>query len=207
MVDEINPTLPEGMEMFVSVDFSVFTEEAIKEVWITMAISLGLVALVNILFLGSWRSAIIPTIVAPICILSTFIVLAAFGFSINLLTLLALVLAIGLVVDDAIVMMENIFRHVESGIPPIQAALKGSKEIGFAVVSMTLTLIAVYAPIASTSASRVSVLMLKPKANISANAPTSATGMVTSGIIIARNERRNRRMISTTSTTASAMVV
>src|SRR5690606_6855764 len=102
-VDKINATLPDGTELVVAVDYSVFTAEAIREVWITMGIALALVALVNFVFLGSWRSALIPSIVAPICILSTFIVLAPLGFSLNLLTLLALVLAVGLVVDDAIV--------------------------------------------------------------------------------------------------------
>ncbi|MER8124618.1 efflux RND transporter permease subunit, partial [Acinetobacter baumannii] len=93
------------------------TRHAIDEVWWTMAIALGCVALVNFLFLGTWRAALIPSIVAPICILSTFIVLAPLGFSINLLTLLALVLAIGLVVDDAIVVVENIQRRIDDGEP------------------------------------------------------------------------------------------
>ncbi|RZJ88356.1 MAG: efflux RND transporter permease subunit, partial [Brevundimonas sp.] len=123
-INDINKTLPKGTQMFVSVDFSVFTKEAIKEVWWTMGISLALVAAVNMIFLGSWRSAIIPTIVAPICIVATFIVLAALGFSINLLTLLALVLAIGLVVDDAIVVVENIHRHIDEGMKPYAAAVK-----------------------------------------------------------------------------------
>ncbi|MGZ8370706.1 MAG: efflux RND transporter permease subunit, partial [Caulobacteraceae bacterium] len=100
-LDEINATLPKGTRIDVTVDYSVFTREAIKEVWITMAMALGLVAFVNFIFLGSWRSALIPSVVAPICILSSFIVLAPLGFSVNLLTLLALVLVVGLVVDDA----------------------------------------------------------------------------------------------------------
>ncbi len=145
-VNQINPTLPDGMRLEVSVDNSVFTSEAIKDVWITMAISLGLVALVNIVFLGSWRTALIPTIIAPICILSTFIVLAAFGFSINLLTLLALVLSIGLVVDDAIVVVENIQRRIDEGEPPLVAAQRGAKQVFFAIIAITMVLMAVFAP-------------------------------------------------------------
>ncbi|MGC4107202.1 MAG: efflux RND transporter permease subunit [Thermomicrobiales bacterium] len=125
----------------------MFTEHAIQEVWITMAISLALVALVNFLFLGTWRAALIPSIVAPICILSTFIVLAPLGFSINLLTLLALVLAIGLVVDDAIVVVENIQRRIDEGEPPIVAAQRGARQVFFAVVATTIVLISVFAPL------------------------------------------------------------
>ena len=147
-VGDINENLlkDKDMTLEVSVDNSVFTEEAIHEVWVTMAISLGLVALVNIIFLGSWRTALIPTIVAPICILSTFIVLAVFGFSINLLTLLALVLAIGLVVDDAIVVVENIQRRIDEGEPPLVAAERGAKQVFFAIIAVTMVLMAVFAP-------------------------------------------------------------
>ena len=146
-VAEINKTLPKGTHMVVAVDYTAFTRHAIQEVWITMAISLGLVALVNFIFLGTWRAAVIPTIVAPICILSTFIVLAPLGFSINLLTLLALVLAIGLVVDDAIVVVENIQRRVDEGEPPIVAAQRGARQVFFAVVATTIVLISVFAPL------------------------------------------------------------
>jgi multidrug efflux pump len=145
-VKEINQTLPKGAELYVSVDFSVFTSAAIKEVWFTMGISLALVAAVNMVFLGSWRSAIIPTIVAPICIMSTFIVLAALGFSINLLTLLALVLAIGLVVDDAIVVVENIQRRIDEGEPPLVAAERGARQVFFAIIAVTTVLLTVFAP-------------------------------------------------------------
>ena len=146
-VAEINQTLPAGAKMIVAIDNSVFTAEAIHEVWITMGISIVLVALVNLLFLGSWRSALIPSIVAPICILSTFIVLAPLGFSLNLLTLLALVLAVGLVVDDAIVVVENIQRRVDEGEPPTVAALRGTRQVFFAVVATTIVLISVFAPL------------------------------------------------------------
>ena len=143
----INQGLPKGTQLVVGVDYTEFTRHAIQEVWITMAISLAMVALVNFLFLGTARAAIIPTVVAPICILSTFIVLAPLGFSINLLTLLALVLAIGLVVDDAIVVVENIQRRVDDGEPPLVAAQRGARQVFFAVVATTIVLISVFAPL------------------------------------------------------------
>ena len=146
-VEVVNQTLPAGTKLVVAVDYSVFTAEAIREVWITMLLSVGLVALVNFLFLGSWRSALIPSIVAPICILSTFIVMAPLGFSLNLLTLLALVLAVGLVVDDAIVVVENIQRRIDEGEPPPVAALRGARQVFFAVVATTIVLISVFAPL------------------------------------------------------------
>jgi len=146
-VAEINKTLPKGAKLIIGVDFTAFTRHAIQEVWITMGISLALVALVNLLFLGTWRAALIPSIVAPICILSTFIILAPLGFSLNLLTLLALVLAIGLVVDDAIVVVENIQRRIDEGEPPLVAAQRGARQVFFAVVATTIVLIAVFAPL------------------------------------------------------------
>ncbi|HEY3695272.1 efflux RND transporter permease subunit [Phenylobacterium sp.] len=147
LIAEVNRSLPKGTKLEVVVDFTVFTAQAIHEVWITMGISLALVALVNYLFLGTWRAALIPSIVAPICILSTFIVLAPLGFSINLLTLLALVLAIGLVVDDAIVVVENIQRRIDEGEPPIIAAQRGARQVFFAVAATTVVLMSVFAPL------------------------------------------------------------
>jgi len=144
---EINKTLPAGTQLIKAVDNSIFTAEAIHEVWVTMGISIALVALVNLVFLGSWRSALIPSIIAPICILSTFVVLAPLGFSLNLLTLLALVLAVGLVVDDAIVVVENIQRRVDDGEPANVAALRGTRQVFFAVVATTIVLISVFAPL------------------------------------------------------------
>ncbi|MCI3133772.1 efflux RND transporter permease subunit [Phenylobacterium aquaticum] len=144
---DINKSLPKGTHLDISVDYTVFTAHAIQEVWITMGISLALVALVNFVFLGTWRAALIPSIVAPICVLSTFIVLAPLGFSINLLTLLALVLAIGLVVDDAIVVVENIQRRIDEGEPPVVAAQRGARQVFFAVVATTIVLISVFAPL------------------------------------------------------------
>ncbi|MDZ4362805.1 efflux RND transporter permease subunit [Brevundimonas sp.] len=147
MMEEIEPSLPPGSEMQIGRDNSVFTSHAIDEVWITMAISMALVALVNFVFLGTLRAAIIPSVVAPICLLATFIVLAPFGFSLNLLTLLALVLAIGLVVDDAIVVTENIQRRLDHGEPPLVAAERGARQVFFAVVATTVVLLAVFAPL------------------------------------------------------------
>ena len=146
-VEVINQSLPPGTKLVVAVDNSVFTAEAIHEVWITMGLSIGLVVLVNLVFLGSWRSALIPSVVAPICILSTFIILAPLGFSLNLLTLLALVLAVGLVVDDAIVVVENIQRRVDDGEPALVAAERGTRQVFFAVVATTIVLVSVFAPL------------------------------------------------------------
>ena len=147
MLVQVRPSLPQGTELVVGSDNSVFTAHAIDEVWITIGISLALVALVNFIFLGSIRAAFIPSIVAPICLLSTFIVLAPLGFSLNLLTLLALVLAIGLVVDDAIVVTENIQRRLDHGEPPLVAAERGARQVFFAVVATTVVLLAVFAPL------------------------------------------------------------
>ena len=147
LVEELQGSLPPGTELVVGSDNSVFTSHAIDEVWITIGISMVLVALVNFIFLGSLRAALIPSIVAPICLMSTFIVLAPLGFSLNLLTLLALVLAIGLVVDDAIVVTENIQRRLDHGEPPLVAAERGTRQVFFAVIATTITLLAVFAPL------------------------------------------------------------
>ena len=147
MIDEIRPSLPPGVTLEIGSDNSVFTSHAIDEVWITIGISMALVALVNFIFLGSLRAALIPSIVAPICLLATFIVLAPLGFSLNLLTLLALVLAIGLVVDDAIVVVENIQRRLDHGEPPLVAAERGARQVFFAVVATTIVLLSVFAPL------------------------------------------------------------
>ncbi len=147
LVDELQGTLPPGTELEIGSDNSVFTSHAIEEVWITIGISMVLVALVNFVFLGSLRAALIPSVVAPICLLATFIVLAPLGFSLNLLTLLALVLAIGLVVDDAIVVTENIQRRLDHGEPPLVAAERGARQVFFAVVATTVVLLSVFAPL------------------------------------------------------------
>lgn len=147
-IAELEKTMPDDMQMAVPHDASVFVEESIKSVWNTLAEAFILVLLIIFLFLQSGRATFVPMTAIPVSLIGAFAVMWLLGFSINLLTLLALVLAIGIVVDDAIVMLENIYRHIEMGKTPKQAAIDGSKEIGFAVVAMTLTLAAVFAPVA-----------------------------------------------------------
>ncbi|GAB6190889.1 efflux RND transporter permease subunit [Desulfocastanea catecholica] len=145
----LNPSLPEGMEIRQSYDTSVFVEGAINEVYKTLLIAIGLVVLVIFLFLGSVRATLVPAVTVPISLIATFIALDALGFSVNLLTLLALVLAIGLIVDDAIVVLENIHRRMdERGESALVAAYRGTRQVGFAVIATSLVLIAVFVPIA-----------------------------------------------------------
>ena len=152
LVPVINQELiPEGVQVGISYDTTVFIEESIAAVFTTILEAIVLVALVIFFFLRSVRAAIIPLVTIPVSLIGAFALMLVAGFSVNTLTLLALVLAIGLVVDDAIVVLENIYRHIEEGMKPVQAAFQGAKEIGFAVVAMTLTLAAVYAPVAFTT--------------------------------------------------------
>ncbi len=145
----INPTLPEGMEIKQSYDSSVFVEGAIKEVYKTLGIAIALVVTVIFLFLGSVRAMIVPAVAVPVSLIATFLVLLVLGFTINILTLLALVLAIGLVVDDAIVMLENIHRRMEAyGESRLVASFRGARQVAFAVISTTVVLISVFVPIA-----------------------------------------------------------
>ncbi|MEQ8321367.1 MAG: efflux RND transporter permease subunit [Rhodospirillales bacterium] len=143
----IRESLPDGMTVEVAHDKSVFIQESINNVYDTIIEAVALVIAIIFLFLRSWRATLVPLVTIPISLIGAFALMDLFGFSINTLTLLAMVLAIGLVVDDAIVMLENIYRHVENGIPPREAAIRGAREIGFAVIAMTITLAAVYAPI------------------------------------------------------------
>jgi multidrug efflux pump len=147
-VDRNAPLLPPGMTMVVAFDNSVFIDAAVIEVYKTLAEAVVLVVLVIYLFLGSWRAAIIPAVTVPVCVIGAFIALWAFGFTINLLTLLALVLSIGLVVDDAIVVLENCQRRVDLGEPKLVAAFRGARQVAFAVIATTAVLIAVFLPIA-----------------------------------------------------------
>ncbi|MBZ0215151.1 MAG: efflux RND transporter permease subunit, partial [Fimbriimonadaceae bacterium] len=146
-IPAITESLPDGMEVRVAYDKSVFIERSIENVYQTIGEAVALVVLIIFFFLRSVRATLIPLVTIPVSLIGSFALMYLFGFSINTLTLLAMVLAIGLVVDDAIVMLENIYRHVEDGMAPFDAAIKGSREIGFAVVAMTLTLAAVYFPI------------------------------------------------------------
>jgi multidrug efflux pump len=148
VLPEINQSLPQGMKAEVANDSAVFIDRSIDAVFHAIIEAVALVVIVIIVFLRSIRAAIIPIVTIPISLIATFTLMYAMGFTINTLTLLAMVLAIGLVVDDAIVVLENIYRKVEEGMKPFEAAILGTREISFAVVAMTLTLAAVYAPIA-----------------------------------------------------------
>jgi multidrug efflux pump len=147
---KLKADLPADMLIDVANDNSVFIDRSVTNVYKTIAEAIGLVALVIFVFLRTPRASIIPIVTIPVSLIGTFGLMALAGFTINTLTLLALVLAIGLVVDDAIVMLENIFRHIEEGLDPFSAGIRGAREIGFAIVTMTATLVAVYAPLAFT---------------------------------------------------------
>jgi multidrug efflux pump len=146
----VRTDMPPGVQIEVANDNSIFIDRSIKAVYTTIAEAVVLVALVIFVFLRTLRASIIPLVTIPVSLIGTFALMALFGFSINTLTLLALVLAIGLVVDDAIVVLENVYRYIEQGMKPFEAAIRGSREVGFAVIAMTLTLAAVYAPLAFT---------------------------------------------------------
>jgi multidrug efflux pump len=145
---ELEALLPKGMVLQTAYDSSEFISESITEVSQTIFLAIGLVILVILVFLKTLRATLIPAVAIPISIVGTFAVCYFMGFTINILTLLALVLAIGLVVDDAIVMLENIFRHMEMGKSRRQAAYDGAKEIGFAIIATTISLVAVFVPVA-----------------------------------------------------------
>jgi multidrug efflux pump len=148
-MERINAGLPEGMAIKQSYDSSVFIEGAIHEVYKTLLIAIALVIGVIYLFLGSVRAMLVPAVTVPVSLVATFLVLLALDFSINILTLLALVLAIGLVVDDAIVVLENIHRRMEQyGESRLVAAFHGTRQVGFAVIATTVVLVAVFVPIA-----------------------------------------------------------
>lgn len=146
-LEKIRETLPPEVTIAESYDESIFIRASIKEVVTTLAIAVSLVILVIFLFLRSWRATLIPAVTIPVAVIGAFIGLGFLGFSINVLTLLAVILAIGLVVDDAIVMLENIQRRIDEGEPPLLAAYRGAKQVAFAVIATTLTLVAVFVPI------------------------------------------------------------
>ncbi|MEY3272777.1 MAG: hypothetical protein RLZZ341_1678 [Pseudomonadota bacterium] len=150
LMPQIQRDLPPSVTVIQANDLSVFIDRSVKAVYTTVAEAVVLVALVVFVFLRTLRASIIPLVTIPVSLIGAFTLIALAGFTVNTLTLLALVLAIGLVVDDAIVVLENIYRHVEEGMKPFQAAIKGIREISFAVVAMTLTLAAVFAPLAFT---------------------------------------------------------
>ena len=148
LLTKVRRDLPSGVQIEVANDNSVFIDRSIKAVFATILEASVLVALVIFVFLRTLRASLIPLVTIPVSLIGTFALMSLAGFSVNTLTLLALVLAIGLVVDDAIVMLENIYRHIEEGMVPFQAAIKGAREVGFAIIAMTMTLVAVYAPLA-----------------------------------------------------------
>ncbi|HEY0551915.1 MAG TPA: efflux RND transporter permease subunit, partial [Verrucomicrobiae bacterium] len=147
-VERIKPALPAGIQMVFNYDESIYVSKAIDEVWGTLGLAFVLVVIIIWLFLGSARSTLIPAVAIPVSIIGTFAILHALGYSINILTMLALVLSIGVVVDDAIVVLENIHRHIEQGMNPMAAAFKGMEEIAFAVIAITISLICVFLPLA-----------------------------------------------------------
>jgi multidrug efflux pump len=152
VLPEINQSLPQGLTATVGNDSAVFIDRSIGSVYRTIGEAILLVVLVIVFFLRSLRASLVPIVTIPISLIATFTLLYALGFTINTLTLLAMVLAIGLVVDDAIVVLENIYRRIEHGMRPVAAAIEGTREIGFGVIAMTLTLAAVYAPMPSRRA-------------------------------------------------------
>ena len=150
-VEKIKPFLPAGVNVTTAYDSSTFVRKSISEVQETILIAFVLVLIIMLAFLRNFRSTLIPMIAVPVSLIGTFMILYVLGYSINILTLLAMVLAVGVVVDDAIVVLENIFRHIEEGMTPMDAALKGVKEITTAVIAITITLVAVFLPIAFQS--------------------------------------------------------
>jgi multidrug efflux pump len=146
----IQKNLPEGMTLSIAYDSSVFIDQSIKNVFQTIMEAVLLVVLTIFFFLRTMRATLIPLVTIPISLVGTLFIMYTLGFSINTLTLLAMVIAIGLVVDDAIVVLENIYRHIEEGMDAVHAAVKGMREIGFAVVAMTLTLATVFVPVSLT---------------------------------------------------------
>jgi len=144
---EIQKSLPDGTDIFVAFDSTVFIDAAVDRVFMTLVEAVALVIVVIFLFLGSARSALIPAVTIPVCLVTAFAALWAFGFTINLLTLLAIVLCIGLVVDDAIVVVENVQRRADLGEPPLVAARRGTAQVAFAVVATTVVLVAVFLPV------------------------------------------------------------
>ena len=147
VVEDIKADLPDDMQCGIYQDDTVFIRNSINEVKSTIVEAFVLVVLIIFLFLRNWRTTLIPVLTIPISLVGTFFIMYLAGFTINILTLLAIVLSIGLVVDDAIVVMENIYNKVEKGMSPLEAGFKGSQEIFFAVIATTVALVAVFVPI------------------------------------------------------------
>lgn len=151
LIPVLQAEMPEGVRVMVSSDYSVFVDRSVREVYQTLWEAAVLVILMIFLFLRDWRATLVPLVAIPVSIIGTFAVMYWLGFTVNTLTLLALVLAVGLVVDDAIVMLENIYRRIEEGEAPIHAAIFGARQVAFAIIATTLTLAAVFLPVAFQS--------------------------------------------------------
>jgi multidrug efflux pump len=196
LLPDITASLPAGMKIAIAYDSSVFIDRSIQAVYHTIGEAVVLVLCVIFFFLRSVRSTFIPLVTIPISLVGVCFAMYVLGYSINTLTLLAFVLAIGLVVDDAIVVLENIFRHIEHGEKPLQAALKGGKEIAFAVIAMTITLAAVYAPIAFSPGKTGKLfiefaLTLAGAVVISGFVALTLTPMMCSKLLKAHSEKHN----------------
>jgi multidrug efflux pump len=146
-IPEIARQMPTGMKVGVPYDATKYIQDALREVMVTLTETLGIVVVVIFLFLGSWRSVLIPVVAIPISLIGAAFLMLILGFTLNLLTLLAIVLSVGLVVDDAIVVVENVERHLHKGLKPFDAAIRGARELVGPIIAMTITLAAVYAPI------------------------------------------------------------
>jgi multidrug efflux pump len=197
--EAIQKSLPEGTRIFVAFDSTIFIEAAVDRVWATLFEAIALVLLVIWLFLGSLRAALIPAVTVPVCLIAAFIALYAFGFTINLLTLLALVLCIGLVVDDAIVVLENIQRRADLGEPALVAAKRGTKQVAFAVISTTAVLVAVFLPIGFLEGNtgrlfRELSVALAAAVAISALVALTLTPMMSSKLVRPHDSQKPNRM-------------
>jgi multidrug efflux pump len=146
-IERLQSVIPEDISVGINIDFSIFIAEELEEVLKALGLALVMVLIVIFAFLGSLRATVIPAVTIPVAIIASFLVMAALGYSINTLTLLGMLLAIGLVVDDAIVVLENVVRRMELGQPPLLATMGGTREIGFAVIATTVVLVAVFVPI------------------------------------------------------------
>ncbi|GAA4860134.1 efflux RND transporter permease subunit [Luteimonas vadosa] len=197
--EEIQKSLPEGTRIFVAYDATVFIDASIKRVYATLAEAIALVLLVIWLFLGSFRAAMIPAITVPICLIAAFVPLYLFGYSINLLTLLALVLSIGLVVDDAIVVLENIQRRTDLGEPRLVAAARGTRQVAFAVIATTTVLVAVFLPVGFMEGNtgrlfRELSVALAGAVALSAFVALTLTPMMASKLVRPHSEEKSNRM-------------
>src|SRR5690554_944710 len=196
---EIQKSLPEGTDIFVAYDATVFIEASIERVYWTLIEAVALVLVVIWLFLGSFRAALIPALTVPVCLVAAFIPLLVFGYSINLLTLLALVLSIGLVVDDAIVVLENIQRRADLGEPKLVAANRGTKQLAFAVIATTTVLVAVFLPVGFMEGNtgrlfRELSVALAGAVAISAFVALTLTPMMSSKLLRPHSEEKSTRV-------------